>query len=255
MDTLANTMDAANIIRDAVARVTALRDAAAAHGELLAANRAVKRIQARRFAGTYADLLASSEYAGAARFFLDELYSDKDYSLRDAQFSRIAGALQTFFPIQVVATAVALAELHALTEELDQQMALAWLAQSSQAARSETTRYMNAWKTVARSEDRDRQLAVVLQVGAELDRLTRKPGLRMMLRMMRKPAEVAGLGALQTFLEAGFDTFAAMAGKGSKAKAFLDIIQERESGWLALLYGQDTVTCETELALCLEKVP
>jgi len=125
-------MDAAETIRNSVARVTALRRAAAAHDDLQAANRAVKRLQARRFAGTYADLLESSEYSGAARFFLDELYSDKDYSLRDAQFSRIAGALQTFFPEQVVATAVALAELHALTEELDQEMALAWLAQGGQ---------------------------------------------------------------------------------------------------------------------------
>jgi len=134
-------------------------------------------------------------------------------------------------------------------------MALAWLAQGGQPSLSETARYMGTWKTVARKDDRDRQLAVVLQVGSELDRLTRKPGLRMMLRMMRKPAEVAGLGALQSFLEAGFDTFAAMAGKGSKAKEFLETIRRREAGWLALLYGPDTVTCETELALCLGKVP
>jgi hypothetical protein len=248
-------MDAAYIIRNSVARVTALREAAAAHGELQAANMAVKKLQARRFAGTYADLLASREYSGAARFFLEELYSDKDYSLRDAQFSRIAGALQTFFPDQVVATAVALAELHALTEELDQQMAQAWLAQGDPPSRFLATRYMNAWKAVARSTDRNRQLAVVLQVGAELDRLTRTPGLRMMLRMMRKPANMAGLGALQSFLKAGFDTFAAMAGKGSKAKEFLEIIRTRESRWLDLLYESDAAICETELTLCLEKAP
>jgi hypothetical protein len=71
-------------------------------------------------------LLASVEYAGAARFFLNDLYSDKDYSLRDAQFARIAGALQRLFPKQVVATAVTMAQLHILTEELDRQMAVAW---------------------------------------------------------------------------------------------------------------------------------
>lgn len=246
-------MDSADIIRAAVTRVTALRKDAAANGSLHKANKAVKSLQARRFAGTYADLLASQEYSGAARFFLDELYSDKDYALRDAQFSRIAGALQTFFPDQVVATAVALAELHALTEELDQQMALAWAAQDDQSTLPEVTRYMRAWKTVARSVDRGRQLAIVLQVGAELERLTRKPGLRMMLRMMRKPAEVAGLGALQSFLEAGFDTFAAMAGKGNKAKQFLETIRNREQAWLALLYGSDVASCQTELTFCLDE--
>jgi hypothetical protein len=43
VDTLPNTMDAAYIIRNSVARVTALREAAAAHGELQAANMAVKK--------------------------------------------------------------------------------------------------------------------------------------------------------------------------------------------------------------------
>ena len=50
-----------------------------------------------------------------------------------------------------------------------------------------------------------------MKLGQDLTRFTRMPGLRMMLRMMRKPAQAAGLGALQHFLETGFDTFGAMA--------------------------------------------
>ncbi len=256
-------MQAANTIRDAVARVSALRAIAAAQTGLLEATRAIKHFQALRFAGTYADLLASPTYAGAARFFLEELYSEKDYSQRDAQFSRIAGALQKFFPQQVVATAVVMAELHALTEELDHQMALAWLAQVPQQvptegpmakpAAQEIARYVQAWRSVERQVDRDLQLSVVLQVGSELDRLTRTPGLRMMLRLMRRPAEVAGLSALQTFLESGFDTFASMAGKGVVAQQFLATIHTRESAWLAKLYGAAPSTCERDLAACLPK--
>jgi hypothetical protein len=244
-------MEAANTIRESVARVSELRRTAATHGDLLQANKTIKRFQARRFAGTYADLLASPAYSGAARFFLDELYSDKDYSQRDAQFARIANALQTFFPEQVVATAVALAQLHALTETLDQEMAAAWLAQNSEPVCSDELRYMRAWKQVGRLEDRERQLSDVLRVGEELERLTRKPGLRMMLRMMRRPAEVAGLGALQSFLESGFDTFAEMARKGSRAREFLDTIRAREMDWFSQLYGSDLITCETKLAACL----
>lgn len=249
MDTLRATMDASETIRGSVAKVAQLRLCAAAHGDLLLANRAVKRFQAQRFAGTYSDLLKSPAFSAAARFFLDELYSDKDYTLRDAQFARIASALQTFFPVQVVATAVALARLHALTEELDQEMALAWLGQPGL---SDELRYMHAWKVVGRREDRARQLSDVLQVGEELDRLTRKPGLRMMLRMMRKPAEVAGLGALQSFLESGFDTFAEMARKGSRAREFLDTIRQRETEWFSQLYVADVVTCEKKLRECWE---
>ena len=91
-------MDSAQIIRNAVLRVTALRELQAADPALAARVQAVKTFQARRFAGTYADLLAGGSFQAAARFFLQELYCDKDFSERDAQFSRIAGALQAVFP-------------------------------------------------------------------------------------------------------------------------------------------------------------
>ncbi|APW41646.1 FFLEELY motif protein [Rhodoferax saidenbachensis] len=246
-------MDAAQTIRNAVARVTALRAQTQADLHLHSATVAVKKFQALRFAGTYDDLLGSKEYGSATRFFLEELYSDKDYSLRDAQFARIAGALQTFFPQQVVATAVSLAQLHALTEELDHQMALVWTGSSSGTEARDAASYVRAWNTVGQSEERKRQLDVVLTVGQELDRLTRTPGLRLMLKMMRRSALAAGLGSLQTFLESGFDTFAGMSGKGQRALEFLGIIRARESVWIARLFASDAVTSESALRECLGK--
>jgi hypothetical protein len=248
-------MEAAHIIRDCVAQVTALRESTAAQAGLREAAHAVKRFQAQRFGGTYADLLASKTFSGATRFFLVELYSEKDYSARDSQFARIAGALESFFPKQVVGTAVAMAQLHALTEELDYQMAKAWQASSFTGNGQEFGRYLASWDAVGRQADRSQQLEVVLQVGQELERLTRKPGLRTMLRMMRKPASLAGLAALQSFLEAGFDTFADMAGKRSTVSEFLGTIRQRESAWIERLFAADRVTCETELRLCLGKAP
>lgn len=248
-------MEAAATIRDAVARVAALRQDTVKSPPLHAATLSVKAFQARRFAGTYADLLASKEYAGAARFFLDDLYSDKDYSLRDAQFARIAGALQRLFPKQVVATAVLLAQLHVLTEELDRQMALVWISGPPEVTGDPVNRYMACWSTLGREIDRNRQLEMVLEVGAELDRLTRTPGLRMMLRMMRRPATAAGLGSLQTFLESGFDIFAQMAGKDARAQKFLDTIRERESTWIRRLTAAEPASVETELRACLAQYP
>lgn len=246
-------MDAAHTIREAVARVATLRVQGQLAPELHTATTAVKAFQARRFAGTYADLLASTEYSSAARFFLDDLYSDKDYSLRDSQFARIAGALQTLFPQQVVSTAVSLAELHVMTEELDRQMAEAWMRQGLQGGDDPVDRYMRCWVAVGREADRRWQLEMVLGVGSSLERLTRTAGLRLMLRMMRKPATVAGLGSLQLFLESGFDTFAGMSGKGARAQEFLDTIRERESLWIDRLFHEDGHTCEEQLRACLSK--
>ncbi|MDR3452607.1 MAG: hypothetical protein P4L96_07360 [Rhodoferax sp.] len=248
-------MEPAQKIRDAVAEVAKLRQDASGNAALGTAVAEVKRLQSRRFAGSYADLLGGGLYRAAAQFFLEELYGEADYSERDAQFSRIAGALQRLFPQQVMATAVSLAELHALTERLDHAMGHAWLDASAPAggapSESPAGRYIRAWRTVARRGDREAQLTVVLEIGHELQRLTRMPGLRLMLKMMRGPAAAAGMGALQRFLEAGFDTFAALARQPGGADGFMDLIRERESKLIALLFEADLVACETALARTL----
>jgi hypothetical protein len=238
-------MDAKDIIRSAVAGVSALRQTAAADPALAQAVTHIKRIQARRFAGSYADLLHSDQYRPAALFFLDELYSEKDFTLRDTQFARIAGALERMFPHQVVQTAVSMAQLHGLTEALDLAMARQWTLLGGA---DEASNYIKAWRAVGRRTDRQLQLAAVMEVGRELDRLTRTPGLRLTLKMMRGPANLAGLGALQRFLETGFDTFAAMGRHGRGTEFFLNSVMERELSMLNRLFDADAVACETELA-------
>lgn len=236
-------MEAASTIRDAVAQVSVLRQACAADGALRDAVSAIKALQARRFASTYADLLAGGDHAAAARFFLDELYSDRDYAERDAQFSRIAGAVQRLFPQQVAATAAALAQLHLLTEQLDHAMGTAW----REARGDDAARYTQAWRTVGRRASRQQQLEVVLGIGREMIKLTRTPGLRLMLKMMRGPAAAAGLSALQNFLEAGFDTFGDMARTRGRAEHFLQTVTQRESAFVGLMFDAPAVACETEL--------
>lgn len=239
-------MDAAQTIRDAIADVTALRLHRTGAPALGAAVGSVKTFQARRFRGTYADLMASPAFGPAARFFLEELYSDTDYTERDQQFGRIAGTLQTMFPQPVVNTAMALAVLHAQTEGLDQDMGRAWLAQGSDAT-GDPTRYTAAWRTVGQRHARQQQLQRVLAMGNDLARLTRTPGLRMMLRMMRGPANAAGMGALQKFLEAGFDTFGQLARQRGGVEQFLATIEQREQALMDLLFDADPVTCGTQL--------
>jgi hypothetical protein len=247
-------MEAAQKIRAAVSRVSLLRKEEDRRPLLANAVAEIKRLQARRFAGTYADLLAAGPYADAARFFLEELYSDKDYSQRDAQFARIAGAIEKLFPEQVAATAVSLAELHALTEEFDQAIARAWIDGADRGT-SDAGRYVAAWREVGRRSDREGQLSTVLVIGEEMARLTRAPGLRLMLKMMRGPAVAAGLGSLQRFLETGFDTFAAMAGRRDGAAQFLGTIRGRESALIAALFDDPFVACETQLAATLGQAP
>jgi hypothetical protein len=243
-DRLGGAMEAKKIIRDAFMHVTLMRQTAAEKPGLAQAVAEIKFFQAQRFAGTYSDLLQSDQYRAAALFFLEELYSDKDYSERDAQFVRMAGPLERLFPQQVVQTAVSLAQLHRLTEELDRAMAEEWMANAEKPA---IARYILAWHCVGRRADRNMQLTTVIDIGNELNRLTRTPGLRRMLRMMRVPARLARLGDLQRFLESGFDTFAEMGRQVDRVKYFLDTVMEREAYLIDQLFDSSAVACETKI--------
>lgn len=188
----------------------------------------VKAFQHRRFAHTYADVLADARYAAAARFFLEDLYGPSDFSERDQQFARIVPALVRMFPNEIVDTVGDLAALHALSEQLDTAMArVGWTAPLG------ADGYAQAWRAVDRPADRDRQIELMVGVGGALDRYTRSLLLRQSLRVMRRPARAAGLGALQQFLERGFDTFRAMRG----ADGFLRMIAGRERALAAALFS------------------
>ena len=210
-----------------------LRDSDVALGQRV---HAVKQYQQRRFASSYADLLADARYGGAARFFLEELYGPRDYRERDAQFARVVPALVRLFPEEVVRTVVALSDLHALSESLDTAMASALEGEHVDASA-----YVRAWQATARAGDRERQIELTLEVGEALDAYTRNPWLRNSLRMMRGPARVAGLSQLQHFLEAGFDTFRAMRGAGP----FLALTAQRERGLKERLFAADAVASVT----------
>lgn len=194
---------------------------------LAAAVVAVKAYQQERFRRSYGDLLASERFAAAARFFLQELYGPGDFSARDAQFARVVPALVRLFPADIVETVRTLVELHALTEELDSTMGALVVGLPL-----ERPAYVQAWRATGRRSDRERQLALTLAVGDDLDRLTRKPLIRQTLHLMRGPARAAGLDRLQAFLEAGFDAFRSMRG----ARPFLDLIAARESALITALF-------------------
>lgn len=221
-----------------VAEERALRAAQPELGQRVVA---IKRYQQLRFEQTYADLLAHPRYAGASNFFLEELYGPSDFTQRDAQFARIVPALVRLFPAEVVETVEALAALHALSERFDTAMGRALASPNCDAEA-----YARAWQACGDSTGRERQIGLMHRVGQSLDALTGNPLLRHSLRLMRAPARAAGMAALQTFLEAGFDTFRAMRGAGE----FLDLVDARERALARMLFS-----CAAEEAARLGQLP
>ncbi len=233
-DNPAGSSDTPSIIAnlDAVARE---RQARRADPALAARAQVVREFQAARFRQTYADLLAQPATRAACEFFLSELYGVQDFMDRDAQFRRIVPAMARLFPGEVVQTVAKLAQLHALSEHLDTAMARAVQGP----APLDAQRYRDAWRTVGDRPGRLQQIDLVHQVGLALVRYTTHPKLGSALRMMRLPARAAGLSALQSFLERGFNTFAGL----QDPKAFLNTIHRRESDLADELFGPSPPPC------------
>lgn len=208
--------------------VDAERQRRAALPELSARVVALKRYQQQRFAHTYADLLLSTRYGAASRYFLDELYGPKDFARRDDQFARVAPAIARLFPNELAETVATLAELHALSETLDTAMGTQLPHE-----RIDGVDYVRAWRGVGRAQERERQIELTLGIAAHLERITRLPLLRHSLRLMRGPSRAAGLAELQRALETGFDTF----GKMNGAQEFIAIVGSRERGFAAALFA------------------
>lgn len=180
----------------------------------------VKTWQQRRLARTYADLAADRRYAPAIAFFLDELYGVKDSTIRDRDLTRMYPTIKRLLPKFAFDAVDNALELDVLAEEFDQALAKALEPQPITAAS-----YLSAFRKVGRREDRLRQIALMRAVGEGLDRMVKKPLIFSTLKMLRRPAKVAGLGEMQQFLETGFTAFRHMNG----AEYFLETIASRET--------------------------
>jgi hypothetical protein len=199
-----------------------------AHGHAPPRLAEVKAWQAGRLARTYADLAASPRYGKATAFFLDDLYGAKDFSGRDQAMLRIYPVMVRTLPHGAVETAALAIEVDALSEELDRRVA----ARIDPGPVTEAS-YGRAYREAGTRTERRRQIELIDDVGQRLDGLVVKPFIYATLKLMRRPAKLAGLEDLQVFLEHGFEAFRHMGG----AEEFLATIAEREGRILSRLFS------------------
>lgn len=228
--TMSKNNHAANALREHFAAARLERAQASATQALAADRFAVRRWQQSRLATTHADLLASSEFGPAARFFLSELYSTDDLTQRDADIERVIRILVKFLPEKALATLAAALEMDALSELLDARLGKALREQSSEADHPDhplaitPATYAAAYRAMGYGDLRLRQIALTEEIGLALDKLARMPLLSGLLRMMRGPAHAGGVGGLHEFLERGYAAFAHM----KDGRAFIQTIVTRE---------------------------
>ena len=188
----------------------------------------VKAWQQARLARTYADVAVQPRYAAATAFFLDDLYGPKDFSRRDAAMLKIYPTMVRILPASAVQTAALSIEVDALSESMDRRLALALPGGPITEAS-----YGQAYRATSTPAERERQIALVMEVGKRLDRLVVKPLVYRTLKMMRTPARLAGMSDLQEFMEHGFEAFRAMGG----ADEFLATVAARERAIASRLFS------------------
>jgi len=178
--------------------------------------------QARRLRMTYADLAADARYKAAIQFFQNDLYGSADFSRRDLDLARVVPMMVKVLPEGVIATTALAMELNALSQELDRLLA-ARLARAD--GYFSVSDYCKAYRRAGNFPMRKRQVRLIVDIVTALDHYVQKPLVRTALAMMRQPARLAGMAALQDFLERGFASFRTMHG----AREFLATIEERET--------------------------
>ena len=178
----------------------------------------------------------SRRFHDAAEFFLVDLYGPKDLSRHIEDVRRILPVMTNVLPEYGLTTVAHAMELNILSESLDGAMVEALDADT--ATITDAT-YAAAYRKVDRAEDRKRQIDLIALLGEALDKLTHQRFIGAALKMMRKPAELAGLGELQGFLERGYRAFGVMRGGAGE---FVSIVVARERAIVkGLLAGDDSV--------------
>jgi hypothetical protein len=201
--------------------------------ELAAALDRLAQWQARRLNATYSDLATDPRYAEAIAFFQSELYGPGDFSQRDADLARVVPIMTRVLPESAVETVAMAMELSTLSHELDHALA----GKLKPGAPLTVAAYGDAYRACGNRAERGRQINLIVETGRALERYVRQPMLRPLLALMRRPARMAGLSALQEFLERGFASFSGMR----DVDVFLETIDKRETALMRAIFDGDRV--------------
>lgn len=203
-----------------IGRNAELRQVFAGQPELQSRLVELQQWQSQRLLRSHADLRANPRYRKAVEFFFEELYSGGDPRLRDRDLLRVQRAMEKLLPAEALRALCLALELEIVSQELD-----ADVTRNLPAGPIAVETYAEGYRRAGRRADRERQIALLNQIGGYLDHVVRKPMIGALVRLARGPAHAAGFGTLQEFLERGLEAFEAMRGAGE----FLETLRDRET--------------------------
>ncbi len=194
--------------------------------------------QCSRLAATYEDLSAQKRYEKAVEFFLTDLYGPLDFSQRDKDIKRVYPVMVNVLSADAIDSLAQGLELNSLSMILDARLLEVLVKECGFDARTEPgaldyQMYAEAYRACDNYDKRVRQIDLIVQVGENLESVTRRRMILAAVKVARKPAQIAGFGELQSFIERGLAAFKAMG----SANEFLATLHSREMRLLDSIYS------------------
>jgi len=198
--------------------------------------------QRERFRLTYADFVALESAQPACQFFLEELYGGLGFRQRDEDVNRAEPIMSRLLPDRALWALSEALKLQLISLELDRNMAEVLRQKSIQLI--DGSIYAGVYRTVGRCQVREQQIELIRKLGHELQALTQLTFLRGMVKAARKPAQVAGYGRLQNFLEKGLSAFRNL----QDPQLFVESIYQREMRLMKQWLGDEPVTVQSPVS-------
>lgn len=195
----------------------------------------LRQWQARRLAGTYADLLADPQYAPACRFFLSDIYAARDFSQRDLDAERLHQTLARFLPAHMLSTLARANQLNRLSAQLDHTLADA-LLRMGVGETITAEQYAQGYLLCDNYAERRRQIELLVELLSEVCHGAKSPLVGVTLRLARRPAHAMGWFELYDFLQRGYSA----ARPIRDVDAFVATVLERELGILESIFAQSS---------------
>lgn len=191
--------------------------------------------QSQRLARTYADLLEQPRYNSACRFFLEDIYAERDFSQRDHDLEMMYDFMRRFVPDAVSRPAALTIKLHRMTDALDQKLLEVLVTQLGITDSITVEQYAEAYRRCDNYRERVEQIDLIIEICEHIDGIVRNPITGPALSIAKRPLRGAGYGEVVAFLERGYDSFKRMHG----SHHFRKTLQERELGALDRMVAHD----------------
>ena len=163
---------------------------------------ALRQWQCQRLLASHQAAYQNPHYRPGIQFFVDELYGPKDFSQRDKDIEKVVPKMKKWLPEEALESLAVAIHLNTLSQELDVEM----LRQLNGQTLNRDS-YAQAYFQSNNASQRAMQIDYIEQLGLDLAKVVKLPGIGFILKMARTPAALAGLSTLQAFLENGFDAF------------------------------------------------